>query len=177
MQRQVKFLEEVRAALPGATIVGDSTQAVYAGNLYYEGDAPHGWFNSATGYGTLGYALPAAIGAKLAAPERPVICLAGDGGLQFTLAELGAAVDARAPVIVLVWNNRGYGEIRSYFADRGIARIGVDPAPPDFVAVARAYGLAAQRLADRSDLPRLLREAEARDGPTLIDIDEALILE
>ena len=67
-----------------------------------------------------------------AAPERPVVCLVGDGGLQFTLAELGSAIDAGAPIIVLVWNNRGYGEIKSYFMERGIAPIGVDLTTPDF---------------------------------------------
>jgi acetolactate synthase I/II/III large subunit len=172
MQRQVEFLNMVRDALPNAVIVGDSTKPVYAGNLFFEAAEGVSWFNSATGYGTLGYALPAAIGAKLAAPERPVVCLVGDGGLQFVLGELGSAIDAGAPVIVLVWNNRGYGEIKSYFEENGIAPIGVDVTPPDFVAVARAYGWAAERLSDRDSLPGLLREAATRTTPTLIDIDE-----
>jgi acetolactate synthase I/II/III large subunit len=174
MQRQVEFLSMVRDALPDGVIVGDSTKPVYAGNLFFEAAEGVSWFNSATGYGTLGYALPAAIGAKLAAPERPVVCLVGDGGLQFVLGELGSAIDAGAPVIVLVWNNRGYGEIKSYFEENGIAPIGVDVTPPDFVAVARAYGWAAERLSDRDSLPGLLREAASRKTPTLIDIDERI---
>jgi acetolactate synthase-1/2/3 large subunit len=176
MQRQVKFLDEIRDALPGAIIVGDSTQVVYAGNLYYEPDAPRGWFNSAVGYGTLGYALPAAIGAKLGAPERPVICLAGDGGLQYTMAELGSAIDAGTPIIVLVWNNRGYGEIKSYFLERGIPPIGVDLDTPDFVAIAKAYGWNAERLPARDDLSRRLQEAAASNRPTLIELDEAMMM-
>ncbi|HWT31965.1 MAG TPA: 5-guanidino-2-oxopentanoate decarboxylase [Propylenella sp.] len=176
MRRQVEFLGEIRAALPGGTIVGDSTQPVYSGNLYHEAEVPAGWFNSATGYGTLGYALPAAIGAKLAAPERPVVCLVGDGGLQFALGELGSAIDAKTPVFVLVWNNRGYGEIKTYMKQRGIAPEGVDLAPPDFCAVARAYGMAAEQLYARADLTRLLQEATRRPGPTLIEIDEAVIM-
>jgi acetolactate synthase-1/2/3 large subunit len=173
MQRQVEFLNMVRDTLPNAVIVGDSTKPVYAGNLFFEAGQDLRWFNSATGYGTLGYALPAAIGAKLAAPARPVVCIAGDGGIQFTLGELGSAIDAGTPIIVLVWNNHGYGEIRSYFEEKGIA-IGVDVTAPDFVAVARAYGWAAERLADRSSLPDLLRAASGRAVPTLIDIDERI---
>ena len=176
MQRHVAFLETIRDALTGSVIVGDSTQPVYAGNLYYEPDAPGGWFNSATGYGTLGYALPAAIGAKLGAPERPVVCLAGDGGLQFTLAELGSAIDAGTPIIVLVWNNRGYGEIKDYFRARGIEPIGVDLATPDFVAIAKAYGFAAERVGAREKLSQLLKAAAVRPGPTLIEVDEAAIM-
>jgi len=174
MQRQIEFLNMVRDALPDAVIVGDSTKPVYAGNLFFEARQGVSWFNSATGYGTLGYALPAAIGAKLAAPERPVICLAGDGGLQFTLGELGSAMDAGASIIVLVWNNRSYGEIKSYFENKGIAPIGVDVRAPDFVAVARAYGWAAERLSNLSSLPDLLRASAARAVPTLIDIDEGI---
>jgi acetolactate synthase-1/2/3 large subunit len=176
MRRQVEFLQQIRDALPGAAIIGDSTQAVYAGNLYYEAGAPSGWFNSATGYGTLGYALPAAIGAKLGAPERPIVCLVGDGGLQFVLGELGSAIDAKTPVVVLVWNNNGYGEIKTYMEGRGIAPEGVDLTAPDFCVIARAYGMPAERLAAPGDLTRLLREAAGRAGPTLIEIDEHVIM-
>ncbi len=176
MRRQVEFLQGIRDALPGAAIVGDSTQAVYAGNLYYEAGAPSGWFNSATGYGTLGYALPAAIGAKLGAPGRPIVCLVGDGGLQFVLGELGSAIDAGTPVIVLVWNNNGYGEIKTYMEGRGIVPQGVHLTTPDFCAIARAYGMPAERLAARGDLTRLLQEAAGRAGPTLIEIDERVIM-
>lgn len=172
-RRKIEILQAIRDALPGAAIIGDSTQAVYAGNLYFEPDAPGGWINSATGYGTLGYALPAAVGAKLGAPERPVVCLAGDGGIQFTIGELGSAMDTGTPIIVLVWNNRGYGEIKSYMEERGIAPEGVDLFTPDFCALARAYGWAAERLESAGDLPRLLRDAASRPGPTLIEMDEA----
>jgi len=93
------LLDQVRAAMPDAVIVGDSAQPVYAGCIYFAAPRPRSWFCSATGYGTLGYALPAAIGAQLAAPDRPVVCVAGDGGFQFTLQELGSAKEIEAPVI------------------------------------------------------------------------------
>ena len=82
--------------------------------------------------GALGYGPPAAIGAALAAPDAPVVCLTGDGGFQFTLPELGAALDAGAPVIFVVWNNRGYREIETSMLDAGVEPVGVSPAPPDF---------------------------------------------
>ncbi|MGO4840275.1 thiamine pyrophosphate-dependent enzyme, partial [Rhizobiaceae sp. 2RAB30] len=125
MRGQVAAVEMIRDTLPGAIIVGDSTQPVYAGNLYYDHDRPGGWFNAATGYGALGFGPPAAIGAALAAPDATVVCLSGDGGFQFTLPELGAALEAAANVIFVVWNNRGYREIETSMRDAGVEPVGV----------------------------------------------------
>ena len=72
---------------------------------------------------------------------------------------------------MLVWNNRGYGEIKGYMQRRGIAPEGVDLATPDFVRIAEAYGWHGERLDDPSDLPAALRNAAARSGPTLIDME------
>jgi acetolactate synthase-1/2/3 large subunit len=171
----VSFVEMVRDALPEAAIFGDSTQAIYAGNLYYAAPGPNRWFNAATGYGALGYGLPAAIGAARAT-GRPVVCIAGDGGLQFALAELGAAIEEGLPLIVLVWNNQGYGEIKSYMVERQITPVGVDLHTPDFVAIAKAYGMAGVRLEALEALPALLGEAADRDGPTLIEFDARVVL-
>lgn len=167
-----RMLAVVSAALPDAVIVGDQTQPVYAGNQFYAPDRPRSWFNSSTGYGTLGYALPAAVGAKLAAPERAVVALIGDGGLQFTLPELASAIEAKAPIVVLVWNNQGYGEIKAYMAERGIPEIGVDIYTPDLVAIARGYGCAAERATDPAHLRELLLAAKGRALPTLIEVRE-----
>jgi acetolactate synthase-1/2/3 large subunit len=171
----VSFVEMVRDALPEAAIFGDSTQAIYAGNLYYAAPGPNRWFNAATGYGALGYGLPAAIGAAWAT-GGPVVCIAGDGGLQFALAELGAAVEEGLPLIVLVWNNQGYGEIKSYMVERQITPVGVDLHTPDFVDIAKAYGMAGVRLEALEALPTLLGEAADRDGPTLIEFDARVVL-
>jgi acetolactate synthase-1/2/3 large subunit len=170
---QQRLIDTVVSALPGAIIVGDSTSPVYVGNFVHDAPAPRSWFNSSTGYGTLGYGLPAAIGAKLAAPGRPVVCLIGDGGLQFTLPELASAVEARVPAIVLVWNNLGYGEIRKYMVARDITPVGVDPYAPDFVALARGFGCAACPVATPDDLAAALRDAASRTVPTVIEIREA----
>ncbi|HEX3849158.1 MAG TPA: 5-guanidino-2-oxopentanoate decarboxylase [Steroidobacteraceae bacterium] len=169
---QGRTLEVVQETLPGVIIVGDSTQAVYSGNHLYEAERPRAWFNSATGYGTLGYGLPAAIGAKLAAPDRPVVALIGDGGIQFTLSELASAVEAGAPIIVLLWNNRGYGEIKRYMQERGIPTIGVDIYTPDFLTLARGFGCRAERAATFEQLQAALTAAAAANVPTLIEVCE-----
>jgi acetolactate synthase-1/2/3 large subunit len=169
IRRDIDFLTAMRDAVPEAIVVGDSTRMVYAGNLGFAAARPGSWFNAATGFGALGYGLPAAIGAALAQPGRPVICLAGDGGLQFTLAELGTAVEAGAKVIVLLLNNQGYGEIKLFMRDRGIEPVGVDLFTPDFQALARAYSWHAERLCDAAALGGALRAAVARPGPSLIE--------
>lgn len=170
MQAQVRVVEAIRDALPGAIIVGDSTQPVYAANLYYDHDRPGGWFNAATGFGALGYGPPAAVGAALALPDVPVVCLTGDGGFQFTLPEIGAALDAGANVIFVVWNNRGYREIETSMRDVGVEPVGVSPAPPDFLKLAEAYGIGAERLAHAENLPEALRRARAAQKPRIVEI-------
>ncbi|BCQ26342.1 5-guanidino-2-oxopentanoate decarboxylase [Caballeronia sp. NK8] len=173
MRSQQRLIDTIVDALPGVIIAGDSTSPVYAGNFLHDAPAPRSWFNSSTGYGTLGYGLPAAIGAKLAARERPVVCLIGDGGLQFTLPELASAVEARVPVIVLLWNNFGYGEIRKYMDQRDISPVGVDIYTPDFIALAKAFGCEAARADDPQALDTQLRKAISREVPTVIEVREA----
>lgn len=174
---QTRFLETVLHELPDAVFVGDSTQPVYTGNLTFNPERPRRWFNSSTGYGTLGYALPAAIGAWLGGgieggARPPVVCLIGDGGLQFTLPELASAVEAHTPVIVLLWNNQGYEEIKKYMVNRAIEPVGVDIYTPDFIGVAKALGCAAEAISTVEQLRGALRAATDRQGPTLIEIDQ-----
>jgi len=169
---QRRTLETLQKALPEVIIVGDSTQPVYSGNHMFEAVRPRSWFNSATGYGTLGYGLPAAVGAKLAAPDRPVVALIGDGGIQFTLPELASAIEAKASIIILLWNNHGYGEIKRYMQNRGIPTIGVDIYTPDFLAVARGFGCHAERASGFEHLHQLLRTAARADRPTVIEVIE-----
>ena len=174
---QTLFLQTVFEVLPDAVCVGDSTQPVYTGNLTFNPEQPRRWFNSSTGYGTLGYALPAAVGAWLGRRADghaggPVLCLIGDGGLQFTLSELASAVEARTPIIVLLWNNQGYGEIKKYMLNRAIEPVGVDIYTPDFIAVAKALGCAALTVEGPAQLRTALARAGDHDGPTLIEVDE-----
>jgi acetolactate synthase-1/2/3 large subunit len=167
MPNQIAMLDALRDAVPGAIIVGDSTQPVYAGNLCYAAGRPGGWFNAATGYGALGFAPGAAVGAAIADPRARVFCLIGDGGLQFSPAELRVAVDEGLDVTYLVWNNAGYGEIAQSMRDAGTEVIGCTPSPLGLAAFAQACDLpytcippAAEALAQAARLP----------GPKLIEI-------
>ncbi|WP_087500353.1 5-guanidino-2-oxopentanoate decarboxylase [Pseudomonas sp. SID14000] len=174
---QTRLLSAILERLPNAILVGDSTQPVYTGNLTLDMDQPRRWFNASTGYGTLGYALPAAMGAWLGSAEQvgeraPAVCLIGDGGLQFTLPELASAVEAQVPLIVLLWNNQGYEEIKKYMVNRAIEPVGVDIHTPDFIGVARALGAAAEQVADVAQLQVALGQAVERKGPTLIQVDQ-----
>ncbi len=171
------FFAAIREALPEVVIVGDSTQPVYYAWIHYETEAARRYFHSASGFGTLGYAIPAAIGAKLAVPASPVIGLIGDGAVQFTLGELASAVEAKLPVIFLVWNNIGYGEIKRFMVDASIPTIGVDIHTPDMVALGKAFGCHATRAASLKELKLALIEANAADAPTLIEVMQQDIVE
>lgn len=168
---QNALLKLIRETLPKVVIVGDSTQPVYAGNEGYEAAAPNTWFNSSTGYGTLGYALPAAIGAQLG-KNAPVVCLIGDGGIQFTLPELMVAVEAQLPLIMLIWHNQGYGEIRRYMENAHIAPLGVDVAAPDFAQIAAAYHTGYQRVTSGAQFKVCLQQARKANAPTILEIHE-----
>ncbi len=168
MRAQVRCLEAIRGAVPGALIVGDSTQPIYAGNLWYDHDVVGGWFNASVGFGALGYGIPAAIGAAVGRPDRPVICLTGDGGAQFSLAEMMVAVQERLPVTFVVWNNRGYREIADSMAGAGTEVIGCDPMPPDFGRLAAAFGMGHQAI---GPVPAEIGLAVAGDrGPRIVEI-------
>ena len=168
MRGDLAMLSTIRDTLADVLIVGDSTQLVYAGNLGFRSAQPGSYFNSATGYGTLGYGLPAAIGAKVGQPGRPVVSLVGDGGLQFSVAELASATEAKTPVILMLHNNNGYGEIKSYMVSQNIPPLGVDIYTPDLLAIGKAYGWHAEVLAHYADLPVALKAAASRDTPTML---------
>ena len=141
-----------------------------------KGVAPAGTVQSRTDYGTLGYGLPAAFGAKLGAPSRPAVCLIGDGGLQFSLQELASAVEAKIAAAVVVWNNSSYGEIKAFMAEKGIPQIGVDIFTPDLTALAAAMGCAVSAPTTIAELETELRASASRHVPTLIEIREGSTL-
>lgn len=167
MPNQIALLDALRDAVPGAIVVGDSTQAVYAGNLLYAPDRAGGWFNAATGFGALGFAPGAAVGAAIAAPHARIFCLIGDGGLQFSPAELRVAVDEKLDITYLVWNNAGYGEIADAMRAAGTEVIGCTPSPLGLRSFAAACDLPYSCI-----MPDVaaLRDAVAAHGPRLIEI-------
>ena len=163
-------LGAIRSALPSSGVVfSDMTQIAYLGNYAFAADRPGQWHHP-SGYGTLGFALPAALGAKICDPARAVLALAGDFGLQFTLNELMTAVEEGLSLPIVVWNNSALGQIRDDMQASQIPLTGVIARNPDFLALARAYGAAAVRAGDATQLTGAIREAFERQGPTLIEI-------
>ncbi len=169
MMGQLDMVEAIRTALPRCIIVGDSTQPVYAGNLYYSHDRPGGWFNAATGYGALGFGPGAAVGAALAAPGTRVICLIGDGGLQFSPGELRTAVDEKLPITFLVWNNAAFREIADAMRNANTEIIGCHPSPLRMEPFAAACDLPFTSIPQD---PEVLHWAltQPNDGPRLIEV-------
>jgi 5-guanidino-2-oxopentanoate decarboxylase len=167
---QWSALRAIKAALPWDGVVfSDMTQIAYFGNYAYPVEGPGQWFHP-SGYGTLGFALPAALGAKLSSPARAVIALAGDFGLQFTLPELMTAVEAAVSLPIVIWNNSALGQIRDDMVAAGIPQLGVIARNPDFVALALACGAKGCRVHDPTALTTALRAALDHAGPTLIEV-------
>jgi thiamine pyrophosphate-dependent acetolactate synthase large subunit-like protein len=168
-----QLLAGLRAALPDdATVFTDMTQVAYLGNYAFPANRPGTWFHP-SGYGTLGYALPAAIGALVAEPGRPVVALAGDFGIQFTSQELATAVELKLSLPIVIWNNSALGQIRDDMIAAAIPPTGVVGHNPDFLALARAYGAHAERPRGPEELTAAIESAHARGGPTVLEVVEA----
>ena len=106
-----RVLEVIRASLPRETVIcSDMTQIAYLANMIFPAYEPHTWIHP-VGFGTLGFALPAGIGAKFGVGKTPVAVMIGDYGLQYTLNEIGTAVEHRLPLVILLWNNDLLGAI------------------------------------------------------------------
>jgi 5-guanidino-2-oxopentanoate decarboxylase len=167
---QWSALRAIKAALPWDGVVfSDMTQIAYFGNYAYPVESPGQWFHP-SGYGTLGFAMPAALGAKISSPARAVIALAGDFGLQFTLQELMTAVETGLSLPIVVWNNSALGQIRDDMVAAGIAQLGVIARNPDFVALALACGAQSCRVHQPAALTAAIRAALNYAGPTLIEV-------
>ncbi|MDD3267904.1 MAG: biosynthetic-type acetolactate synthase large subunit [Syntrophomonadaceae bacterium] len=138
---------------------------------YYHYKHPRSFLSSG-GLGTMGYGFPAAIGAKIARPDLPVIDIAGDGSIQMNIQELGTAVQYKLPVIICILNNQYLGMVRQW---QGLFYGGrysyTDMShQPDFVKLAEAYGAIGIRVTDEADVERVLQEAlQVTDRPVIID--------
>jgi acetolactate synthase-1/2/3 large subunit len=130
---------------------------------------PRNWITSG-GLGTMGFALPAAIGAQVARPGETVIAIAGDGGFQMNIQVLATVAQYRLPVKMIIINNRFLGMVRQWqelFCDR---RYSCTELPQtDFCAIAKAYGIDAVQVESRDEVAPMLREALEADGPVLVD--------
>jgi acetolactate synthase-1/2/3 large subunit len=154
-----------------AIIAGDSSQVSYHGTASLWRVRRPRQFLFPAGFAPLGYGVPAAIGCKLAFPNRAVIALIGDGAFVFSAQELLTAADLGLGIPILVANNRGFGEIRDQMDVRAISRIGVDLDPPEVPALAQAYRCEGRRVTDGDELRHELSAALRRRTPTVLEID------
>jgi acetolactate synthase-1/2/3 large subunit len=172
--RYAPFLDALARALPeDAILTADSTQPAYVAHHRWRGLRPRSYL-APGGFGTLGPALPMAIGAKLAAPDRPVAALAGDGGFLFTIQELATGADQRLPLPVILWQNHGYGEIRDSMDRADVPHAGVDTSARDFVQLAEGFGCHGVRATALAELDELVDAALAADRPTVIEVASTL---
>lgn len=152
---------------PDTVVALDSTQLAYSAIHVVGAQRPRTWL-APYGLGTLGPALPMAVGARVGRPDVPVMAVAGDGGLLFTLPELATAVDEGGPLTLVVWDNAGYGEIRDSFDRAGAPRVGTETTAHDIVAIARGFGAFATRADDPDTFRRDLKAAADRPGVSVV---------
>lgn len=171
----VEVLEVIRQTLPRDTIIcSDMTQIAYVANEFFPVYEPRTWIHP-VGFGTLGFALPAGIGAKFGRPDVPVAVMIGDYGLQYTMNELGTAAEHKLPVIVLVWNNESLGAIHDNMVTMGIQPNAVTLKNPNFQMLAKAYGCNAEKPSSLKALAEAIKAALKADGPTLIEMTPRMV--
>lgn len=165
----------IARALPSdAIIAGDSSQITYYGmTSQVRSSEPHAFLYMAA-YATLGYGLPAAIGAKLASPDRPVVGVIGDGALMFSIQEFQTAVEQGLDLTIVCVDNGGYGEIQQNELDRGISPVGVQLAQPDWPLLIQAFGGTGFSVTAEHELESRISDALATPGVTLVHVPLAL---
>ena len=167
-----KVLTRLIKHLPdNATIVSDMTQIAYTAVDYLPMNRPGQWHHP-TGYGTLGYALPAAIGTVLADQNNPALVIVGDAGLQYTVQEMSLAAELSLNIVVLLWNNDALQQICEDMDNAGINRVGIFQQNPDFITLSEAFGWTSVQLSGLDDLGPELDLAFDTPGPVLLKLDE-----
>ena len=166
----VPVADALRAAMPGDTMIySDMTQFAYATKEVWDMAYPYHWHHP-TGFGTLGYALPAGIGGAVARRGKPTAVIAGDYGFQYTLQELGTAVELGLSLPIILWDNGKLKEIEDSMVRGQIAPNAVIARNPDFCKLAEAYGARAAAPDSLDDMQTAVREAFNAPVPTLIRV-------
>lgn len=170
--KQERVCLTIQTAIPeDALLFGDLTQLAYTAYRLMPMENP-GQFFTSKGFGALGYALPAAIGAKLACPDRTVMALAGDSGFLYNVQEMATAHEEQVPITLILWNNTGLEEIRCGYIKRGIEPIAADMKAPDHLKLTEAFGWHAIKVDTHAALKDAVRHASTRSTSTLIEVME-----
>jgi len=168
-QRMVQALYEATGG--DAIVTSDVGQHQMWAAQYFHFNRPRRWINSG-GLGTMGFGLPAAMGAKVGCPDETVVCIAGDGSVQMNMQELATCAQDRIAIKVFIMNNGYLGMVRQWqelFWDKRYSHVDMG-SYPDFVKLADAYGATGMRFTDKHTLVDDMREALATEGPVLVDV-------
>ena len=173
-QQHAKFLAALSAGLPAETAYyGDTCQLVYTGAFLLPLEEPGRW-HYPTGYCTLGCGFPSAVGAKVARPDHPVVVLAGDGGVMFTVQELVTAAELGLAIPLLIWDNGGLKQIQDDMHARSIPLVGVEGRNPDFVALAESLGCHGTMATSLEHAVEAVNAGFAADRPTVVVVREGV---
>ena len=166
------MMEALYEATGGDAIVtSDVGQHQMWAAQYYHFNKPRRWINSG-GLGTMGFGLPAALGAAVGCPDETVVCIAGDGSIQMNIQELATCSEDKIPVKVFIMNNGYLGMVRQWqelFWDKRYSHVDMGSFP-DFVKLAEAYGATGMRFTDKATLVQDMRHALATEGPVVVDV-------
>jgi acetolactate synthase-1/2/3 large subunit len=168
-QRMIQALYEATGG--DAIVTSDVGQHQMWTAQYFHFAQPRRWINSG-GLGTMGFGLPAAMGAAVGCPDKTVVCLTGDGSFQMNSQELATCAQNGIPVKVFIMNNGYLGMVRQWqelFWDRRYSQVDMGQYP-DFVKLAEAYGCTGMRLTEKDGIVDAMREALATDGPVVVDV-------
>ena len=169
-------VDALKAVLPPDTMIySDMTQFAYAAKEVYPMERPNHWHHP-YGFGTLGYALPAAIGGKVGVGDKPVVAILGDYGFQYTVQELAVAVELELTLPIIIWDNGKLGEIEDSMVRAQIAPNAVVQRNPDFIKLAEAYGAASAAPTDLDGFKVAIQTALAAKGPTVIRVKSDIAL-